>query len=665
MFSRKNNQLIWQYENQKLVVEPWNANSFRVRAFLQGAGEANVYSGLLPANQDTDVKIEIREDLGNPWASITNGKIKAVIEKNKEQFFYLATYVVRFYSTVTGEEIVSEKTAAFWPPARHMRHMGNHSLKIEYTLKAYEGEKIYGMGQHPHGKLNQKGCLLELRQINSEVNIPFALSNRGYGFLWNNPGVGQVHFGENITRWVADSAQCLDYWITAGDTPKEIMLNYMNAVGKAPKLPDWAAGFWQCKLRYKTQEEVLEVAREHKRRGLPMDVIVIDYWHWLNHGDWSFDPVAFPDPTAMVKELESMGIKVMVSIWPTIDTKSVNYHEMKEKGLLITNTMGLNTHIPSDPPQQYCDPTNPETREYIWGKVRENYYSHGIKVWWLDAVEPEMFPTYEENTRYALGSGAQVANIYSLMHQKGFYEGMLGEGETEIITLNRSGWVGTQRYGAAVWSGDIPCTFESLAEQVKAGLNIAVSGIPWWTTDIGGFYVGNIESDYFKELIVRWFQYGVFCPLYRLHGVRCTVDGDHGVSDGAANEVWSFGERAYGIISKLLFLRERLRPYIMKHMDEASETGMPVIRPMFFEFPEDGIAYEVEDQFLFGSDILVAPVLKPGASSREVYLPKGAAWQNVNSGAEYEGGQVIDVAAPLEEIPVFVKQGCEVIKVFK
>jgi len=661
IFSRKEDQLIWQYENQKIVVEPWNNNSLRVRAFLQGAGEANAYSALLPVNQKTDVQIEIHQGPDNPWASITNGKIKAVIEKNREQFYFLATYVMRFYNTITGEEIASEKTAAFWPPARHMRYTGNHSLNIEYTMKAYDGEKIYGMGQHPHGKLDQKGCLLELRQINSEINIPFALSNRGYGFLWNNPAVGHVHFGENITRWVADSAQCLDYWITVGDTPKEIMLAYMNVVGKAPALPHWAAGFWQCKLRYKTQDEVLEVAREHKKRGLPMDVIVVDYCHWRNHGDWSFDPDYFPDPAAMVKELEGMGIKVMVSIWPTIDTHSVNYYEMKEKGLLITNVMGLNTHIPSHPPQQYCDPTNPETRKYMWGKVSENYYRHGIKVWWLDAVEPEMFPTYEENTRYFLGSGAQVANIYSLMNQKGFYEGMQSEGETEIITLNRSAWVGTQRYGAAVWSGDIPCTFESLAAQVRAGLNIAICGIPWWTTDIGGFYVGNIESDYFKELIVRWFQFGVFCPLFRLHGVRCDNTG----VDGAANEVWSFGERAYGIITKLLFLRERMRPYIMKHMGEASETGMPVMRPLFFEFPEDNLAYEVEDQFLFGPDILVAPVLALGATGREVYLPKGAIWQNVNSGVGFEGGQIIDVIAPLEEIPVFVKQGSDVLEVFQ
>jgi alpha-D-xyloside xylohydrolase len=656
-FSSIKQQLIWQHENQKLIIEPWNDNSLRVRSFLQGAGNANAYSALMPAKQVVGVSIDIAEKT----ASIRNGKIKAVIALNQEQLPYVALYTLRFYNTETGDELVSEKPAPFWPPARHLRYCGNHSVRIEYTLNSYENEKIFGMGQRTHGRLDQKGCLLELRQVNSEVSIPFVLSSRGYGFLWNNPSVGQVHFGANMTRWVADSAQCLDYWITAGDEPKEIMAAYMEVSGKPPILPEWASGFWQCKLRYKTQDEVLEVAREYRKRGLPLSVIVIDYWHWTNQGDWCFDPNCFPDPKSMVRELEAMGVKLMVSVWPTVDTKSQNYDEMRENGLLLTNVAGLSTHIQSDPPQQYYDPTNPKAREFLWEKIKNNYYSHGIKVWWLDAVEPELFPTYEENTRYYLGGGEQVSSIYPLMHQQGFYEGMTQEGETEIITLNRSAWVGSQRYGAAVWSGDIPCAFESLANQVRAGLNIAVSGIPWWTTDIGGFFVGNIESEYFRELIVRWFQYGTFCPLFRLHGVRCDNTG----IDGKENEVWSFGSRAYEIIKKLLFLRERLHPYIMEHMRVANETGIPVMRPLFFEYPSDSQAYEVEDAFLFGPDILVAPILSRSTWNREVYLPKDRSWQHISSGKAYEGGQTIEVAAPLENIPIFVRDGSTVLDAFK
>jgi alpha-D-xyloside xylohydrolase len=334
---------------------------------------------------------------------------------------------------------------------------------------------------------------------------------------------------------------------------------------------------------------------------------------------------------------------------------------MLNKGMLVTNCVGLPTHIASEPPQQYYDTTNPDARAFHWGKLCENYYDKGVRVFWLDAIEPEIFPTYEENIRLSMGSGTQVANIFSVKQQQAVYEGMRQEGETEIITLNRSAWVGSQRYGAAVWSGDIPSTFESLSKQVRAGLNISVSGIPWWTTDIGGFHVGNIESDYFKELIVRWFQFGVFCPLFRLHGVRC----DNTLIDGTDNEVWSFGEKAYDIITKLMLLRERMKPYIMQHMKIAHETGIPVMRPLFFEFPDDTVSYEIEDTFLFGPDLLIAPILTQGTWNREVYLPSGTKWQHVWSDTIYDGGIVVNVPAPLNEIPVFVKEGSTILSIFK
>jgi alpha-D-xyloside xylohydrolase len=311
---------------------------------------------------------------------------------------------------------------------------------------------------------------------------------------------------------------------------------------------------------------------------------------------------------------------------------------------------------PTGPGQKnlyHYDPTNPEARKYIWQKVRAGYYRHGIKVWWLDACEPEIRPLDPDNLRYHIGNGAQVGCIHPLMHQQGFYEGMRSEGEDEIITLCRSAWLGSQRYGAAVWSGDIPSTFESLRQQVTAGLNIAMSGICWWTTDIGGFQGGDINSPYFRELIVRWFQYGVFCPLFRLHGVREPGQAD----SGAPNEVWSFGEKAYKIIRKVLLLREKLRPYIMKQMRVAHRTGLPMMRPLFFDFVEDKNCYDIEDQFLFGPDILVAPVLHKGAKSRDVYLPKGANWTEAGSKKNFKGGRWIKADAPLEKIPFYIRAG--------
>ena len=300
-------------------------------------------------------------------------------------------------------------------------------------------------------------------------------------------------------------------------------------------------------------------------------------------------------------------------------------------------------------------PPIPGARQFVWEQVKQNYLKHGIKIWWLDACEPEIYPADVDNLRYHLGSGLEVGNLYPLLHEQGFYEGMHAAGETEIISLCRSAWAGSQRFGAAVWSGDIPSTFELLQAQVRAGLNIALSGIPWWTTDIGGFSGGNINTPYFRELIVRWFQYGLFCPLFRLHGYREPAGGMLGT--GADNEVWSFGDEAYAIIKELLFMREVMRPYMMAQMRLASEKGTPPMRPLFFDFPADETAYTVEDQYLFGPDILVAPVLELGARERKVYLPAGTDWQEPWSGERLAGGQWITAAAPLERIPIYFRWG--------
>jgi alpha-D-xyloside xylohydrolase len=240
------------------------------------------------------------------------------------------------------------------------------------------------------------------------------------------------------------------------------------------------------------------------------------------------------------------------------------------------------------------------------------------------------------------------------------FDGMKAAGEKEIVSLGRAGFAGSQRYGAAIWSGDIHSTWEDLRQQVRAGSNIGLSGIPWWTTDIGGFFGGEVDTPYFRELIVRWFQYGVFCPLFRLHGWRNSSLAHPETSDptrGGPNEVWSFGERAYGIIRELLFLRERLRPYIIAQMKLASSKGAPPMRPLFFDFPDDPKAESVDDQFMFGPDLLVAPVLYPGESKRKVYLPGGTTWMDAWTGKKYKGGQEITATAPLEKIPLYLRAG--------
>lgn len=599
--TQKDNVIIYNKNHETIWIEPWGKDSLRVRATREP--EILAFPNALLPTTPISVQIEIGES-----AFITNGKLKAEITKEGR---------IVFSKTSTGEVVLEERPLLFHtPPNRWFKPVDGGLYHLEARFCAYQGEKFYGLGQHKHGFLNQKGCVIELEQRNSEVAIPFLLSNRGYGFLWNNPGIGRVELGNNETRWVAEATHQLDYWITVGDDPKSILSNYTEVVGHAPMLPEWAAGFWQCKLRYKTQEELLSVAREYKRRKLPLSVIVIDYFHWTVMGDWKFEPKDWPDPQAMVDELNQMGVKLMVSIWPTVNPYSANYAEMLDRGLLVRSEHGNITPmaIYDTVPNKltyitYYDSTHPEARQFIWDKVRDGYFKYGIKVFWLDACEPELYPMDPENLRFHLWNGLEVACIYPLLHAQAFYDGMTAAGDEQICNLARSAWAGSQRYGAAVWSGDIPSTFESLQVQVRAGMNIGLSGIPWWTTDIGGFMGGNIGDPVFRELIVRWFQYGVFCPLFRLHGARSPWSDDGG---GAANEVWSFGEPAYKIIKGILFLREKLRPYVMEQMHIAHVCGTPPMRPCFVDFPQDLVTWEVEDQFMLGPDLLVAPVVYHG-----------------------------------------------------
>jgi len=572
---------------------------------------------------------------------------------------------VSFWHSEDGRELLSEEKAHFWwPGSRLFLANGNGNYRIEQRFKAYDGERLYGLGQHLHGKFNQKGLVMDLVQRNAEVSVPFLVSSRGYGFLWNSPAVGRVELAANGTRWVADSARHIDYWVTAGDGPGETLSHYADATGHAPELPSWASGFWQSKLRYRTQEELLSVAREYRRRGVPLAVIVSDFFHWEYLGNWSFHSGEWPDPAAMVAELESMGTKLMVSVWPSLSPLSTNYQPMLERGLLISSEQG--PPVQATWPERdlsswigvaFYDATNPVARDYIWEQVEKSYYKAGIRLFWLDACEPEIKPGYPASLNFAAGPGLEVANLYPREHTRAFYDGMVGRGEEEVLMLCRSAWAGSQRYGAAVWSGDIPSTFESFRVQVRAGLNMAMSGIPWWTTDIGGFFEGDPDDPGFRELVVRWFEYGAFCPLFRLHGHRLPNTAMGPDMTGGSNEIWSFGEEAYPILTDYIFLRERLRPYLHAQARVASKTGIPIMRPLLLEFPDDKGCWDVDDQFMFGPDLLVAPVVEQGARDRTVYLPDGARWTDAWTGAPTESGTMVTVEAPLEKIPLFLRDG--------
>jgi alpha-D-xyloside xylohydrolase len=659
-FSQDGEILIWQENQQKIWLQPWGENGLRCQANLVGK-RLDLPQALL--ENDRPAARDVAVEIGEEEAVIRSGMILAAVSRAGR---------IRYSNARSGAILLEEpETPYYAPPSRHFKYRNGRLFWIEARFKSQRNERFYGLGQHQHACLDQKGCIIELAQRNTEVTIPFLVSNRRYGFLWNNPAIGRVELGCNATRWVAEGSQQLDYYIVCGETYTEILEHYADATGHAPLFPEWASGFWQCKLRYETQGELLAVARQYKARGLPLSVIVSDFFNWSHMGDWKFDPVHWSDPSAMTQELEAMGVKLMVSVWPTVSPISENSQTMRERGLLVNSEQGMDAFqvfidngINGPAYLSYYDATNPEARQFMWDKIKKNYYAQGVRLWWLDSDEPDANPWNPENLRFYLGNGIEVANIYPLLHQRAFYEGMCSSGETDIVTLSRSGWAGSQRFGSVLWSGDIASTFEALQAQVRAGLNVAMSGIPWWTTDIGGFYGGDIQTEYFRELIVRWFQYGVFCPVFRLHGHRSPITRPL-PSSGADNEIWSFGDTSYEILRELLFLRERLRPYIHQQMQIASKTGLPPMRPLFVDFPNDEMCETIEDQFMFGSEILVAPVLYEGMRERRVYLPTGTEWLDIGTGRVVSGGQWVTTPAPLEALPLYLKSGSPLQGIFQ
>lgn len=647
--------LEWTGRQETVRLEAWGPDAIRVRVRL-GGGVLDGLPGALDAAPPPGSEVSVHTDRFS--GTLRHGAITAEVDVEG---------LIRFVRTDTGQELLTEERAHFWWPGPRLHTPnGNGYYRLEQRFAAYDDERLYGLGQHQHGLFDQKGAVVDLVQRNAEVSIPVLTSSRGYTLLWNNPAIGRVELAATGTRWVADSARQIDYWITAGD-PATGQRNYTAVTGRTPMLPEWAAGFWQCKLRYRTQEELLEVAREYRRRGLPLDVIVCDFFHWPQLGDWRFEPSEWPDPAAMVAELAELGVKPVVSVWPSVSPLSENYDPMDQRGFLIGTEYGPLAQ--GDWPDRgvakavkvaFYDATHPEAREYVFSRVRQNYLEpYGIDAYWLDACEPELKPGFSANLRYHAGPGLEVGNMYPRENARAFHEGLRAAGRSEVFTLNRSAWAGSQRYGAALWSGDIGTDFATLRRQIAAGLNTALSGIPWWHTDIGGFHGGDPDDPAYREVLVRWFQFGTFSPVMRLHGNR-EPGMPLGVEmTGGPNEVWSYGQEAYPILTAYLALRQRLKPYVLAQMRTAHQEGLPPMRPLLLEFPDDEAVWGIADSYLFGPDLLVAPVLEAGATSRAVYLPTGARWTDAWSGVEYAGGQTVTVPAPLERIPLFLRDGAE------
>jgi alpha-D-xyloside xylohydrolase len=525
---------------------------------------------------------------------------------------------------------------------------GERAFKVSAYFDLTQDEAIYGLGQHQTGLLNQRGTDLLLMQDNTNITVPFLLSSRGYGLLWNSASLGRYenHYQPKLALR-ADMADAVDYYFFYGPEFDRIIAAYRTLTGTAPLLPLWAYGFWQSRYQYRSQQEMLDVAAKYRELKIPLDNIVLDF-DWMQRMGSNQFTSNFPDPAAMFGQLREMHVHTMISEWPLYTPPSANFDEMLSHRYFVT---GGRTQVPSYyPGSRLLDAFNPDARKMFWQQMKAGLFDKGVSAWWLDSSEPLDFYGEEQGpmlkgTRIALGSGTRYTNSYPFFETQAVYEGQRATTDERVFILTRSGFLGQQSHAAASWSGDIAPTFDSLRRQIPAGLNFSLSGLPYWTTDIGGFLGGDPNDPVYQELYVRWFEYGTFCPIFRTHGAR------------AANELWSYGPRAQEILTKYDKLRYRLLPYIYSIAWKTTAEGYTPMRALAMDFFADRKALDVADEFMYGPTLLVSPVAKAGALSRHVYLPAGSTWYDFWTGASVQGGRNIDSLAPLETIPIFVRAG--------
>ena len=548
------------------------------------------------------------------------------------------------YADLGGQSLLTEGPRQMTPAVVNKEH----TYHSEDVMKIYGSEEaIYGLGQHQAGVWNYRGEEIELSQENTNIAIPLFLSSKGYGIFWNNTSVSK--FNNRFIHYLfldAEVSDPVDYYFLYGPEFDQIISEYRTLTGSAPLYGKWAYGYWQSKNRYTSQSQLLNIAKKYRQLGIPIDNIVQDWFWWTTMGSFRFNS-RYPDPQKMIRDLHDEHFHFMISVWPFFDPGSSVYEEMEKRGYFIARTL-----IPAFHPkgEALYDASNPAARQFYWKLINENLFQLGVDAWWLDTDEPET-EGREENLlldhKIFIGNGAQYANLYPLLTCMGVFDGQRSANERKrVFILSRSAFAGSQRYAVTAWSGDILSDFLSLKRQIPAGLNYELSGLPYWTTDIGGFILGHPNDPRYRELFIRWFEYGAFCPIFRVHGTR--------VPD--TNELWSYGPEAESILTAFDRLRYRLLPYIYSVAWMVTKQNYTPMRPLVMDFRTDSKAQNVGDQFLFGPSLLVNPVTEEGARSRRLYLPP-AEWYDFWNGQTHSGPIEIDAPAPLSRIPLYVRAG--------
>ena len=563
------------------------------------------------------------------------------------------------------KKIARDARMEFWKKLYHTK------LYLEFQ----EGECLYGLGQAEEGVLNLRGTVQYLHQANRKIAVPFLLSTKGYGILLATGSTAVFRDDQYGSYLYTEADPEMDYYFIAGRDFDRLISGYRYLTGKAVLLPQWAYGFIQSQERYETQEEILQIAGQYRERGIGLDGLVLDWCSW-EEGMWgqkSFDQSRFPDVKAMTDELHEKGIHFMVSIWPNMAEECANYKEFREQGKLL-------------PANNIYDAFDEEARRLYWEQLEKGIFRYGTDAWWCDSSEPvapEWNAVEKPEPEKMYGDYVRTAskhmpeewiNAYGLVHAQGVYEGQRGSGSPKrVVNLTRSGYTGQQRYGTILWSGDIGASWETYKNQVAAGLNFCAAGLPYWTLDIGAFFVKRGMPWYwsgeynegmgdlgYQELFTRWYQLGAFLPIFRSHGTD--VRREMWMADG-------FEGRFYDALLAANRLRYRLMPYIYSLAGAVWREDATMMRMLAFDFPQDNRACNTRDQFMFGKSVMVCPVMEPmyfeegsrplegTAKSRFVYLPEGTDWYDFHTGEKYQGGRTVEADAPIERIPIYVRAG--------
>ena len=718
----------WAADESQFAIRQSNADSngvtFRTAngtMRIEFCGERVVHVVASPNSQIPKVQVpivtepchgtEVKTKIEKKEIKLSSGAVTVVVNA--------ATGAVTFFSK-DGKPVLAE-------PPQGARSFDVPSVfeaklwQVQQTFDSPADESLYGLGQHQEGIFNIRGVPIRLHQANTNISVPFLLSSKGYGILWNNasltdfnpadqsiaidPATGKGKFttgvkgaygfvltGNNRDRlsleaggqhvidldnvWTPTSAsgvadfeankeyevsarggaggvllairppqdvttfrseigQAIDYYFLYGPQLNRVVSDYRQLTGEAPLFPKWAYGYWQCRERYHSQQEILETAAEFRKRKIPVDVLVQDWQYWGKYG-WNatkFDEDYYPAPKQMLDHLHADNLHMMISVWSKFGEETDVYRRMQERSLLVPGT-------------PWTDFFNPQAQSAFWSELKNGMFQDGMDGWWMDASEPEYDALKGKQT--FLGSGDALRNAYPLYVTKAIYEGQRATTDRKrVVILTRSAFAGQQRNAAASWSGDISANWLTFRRQISAGLSFGMSGLPYWTTDVGGFFrpKDQYTSQVYHELLIRWFEYGAFCPIFRVHGYQSNA------------EIWNYGAPVENTLTQYDQLRYRLLPYIYSAAWGVTKQGETLMRALPLEFSSDPKARDISDQFLFGPALLINPVTVQGAQQRSVYLPSGTDWIDFWTGKRVTGGQSINAEAPLDRIPIYAKAG--------